>query len=151
MVITVFLNCVRVGRFSPGRMTLVARVSGFIVIVVPCSLTSVNVLIKLSSCLNFGSPFVVSSGRGRCRRSTGAFGGSAWCGGMVRMSSRFARDSSFLGRAGVVGSCVFVLLIGVIDGLRAVVGVGVMALVSLFLSGGPESVKVASCVSWVVG
>ena len=79
-------------------------------------------------------------------------GGSSWCGGgIVRISSRFARDSSFLGRAGVVGSCVFVLLIGVIDGLRAVVGVDVRALVSLFLSGGPESVGLASCVLWVVG
>ena len=121
-----FLNCVRVGRFSPGRMRLVARVSGFSVIAAPCSLTSVIVVISLSSCVNLGSPFVVSSGRGRCRFSACVFGGSTWCGGMVRMSSRFARDSSFLGRAGVVGSCVLVLLIGVVDGLRAVVGVDVV-------------------------
>ena len=125
--------------------------SGFSVIVVPCSLTSVIMVMSWSSGVNLGSPLMVASGRGRCRLSVGVLGGSTWCGGMVRMSSRFARDSSFLGRAGVVGSCVFVLLIGVIDGLRAVVGVDARALASLFLSGGPESVEVASCVLWVVG
>ena len=49
------------------------------------------------------------------------------------------------------GSCVVVLLIGVLDGLRAVVGVGVVALVASFLPGGPESVIVASYVSLVGG
>ena len=43
------------------------------------------------------------------------------------------------------------LLIGVLDGLRAVVGVDVVTFVASSLSGDPESVLVGPCVSLVGG